>query len=110
MEIRRFAVGPIQTNCYLVFDEEKEAFIVDPGEISHVMLRLIKEQDLKPRYIILTHGHGDHTGGIDELKAQFPEIKLLACEAEKKLLSDSHMSYGKPGIAADVWVKDGETL
>jgi glyoxylase-like metal-dependent hydrolase (beta-lactamase superfamily II) len=110
MDIRRFLVTSLQTNCYVVSDDNGDAFIVDPGEMTHSMLKFIHELKLDPSYIILTHGHGDHTGGIEALKEEFPDIKTVACAKEKRLLYDRNMSFGQGGLSADIWVKDGDTM
>ena len=57
------------TNCYIVFDQEsKETMVVDPaGDVDRIieMIEILKG-NLK--YIFLTHCHGDHIGGVTELK------------------------------------------
>lgn len=57
MEIRRFVVGPLFTNAYLLVDGG-EAALIDPGGTSPE-LKLVLSQ-YKLRYILLTHGHFDH--------------------------------------------------
>lgn len=111
VQIIKYIAGAYRTNIYLVYSEEsKSAFIVDPGYENDKLLLDIKKRDLNPEYIILTHGHGDHTGGIEQLKEAFPEIKLIASKKEAGLLLDRDMSMGKGGIKADIWVTDGDLL
>ena len=67
MKIKTVKVGSLQTNCYIVSDEKsQEAVIIDPGDEAPKILPQIR--GLVVRYIILTHGHPDHFGAIDELK------------------------------------------
>ena len=57
------------TNCYIICDEKtKETMVIDPaGEVDKIIEVLdILESDLK--YIYITHCHGDHIGGVTELK------------------------------------------
>lgn len=69
MKIKRFEVGPLLVNCYLVYDEKtKDAFVVDPGDEPDLVLDSIKEEALHVKYIICTHGHFDHIGAVKELK------------------------------------------
>ena len=107
----RYVAGAYRTNVYLVYEEEsKAAFIVDPGYEFQKIYDDIKRLELDPQYIILTHGHGDHTGGIDLLKKTYPDIKLVASLKERKFLYNRDMSMGKGGIKADMEVSDGDEL
>ena len=112
MTIKRYtAHNMFATNAYLVWDEEsKKAFMVDPGSGFPEVAEFMEKEGLDLEYIMLTHAHGDHTGGINFLKEKFPGVKLLASRAERKLLYDRHASLGKGGYTADVEVRDGDTL
>lgn len=73
MIIKRFTVGWLSTNCYVVGCEEtKEAGVIDPGVESdreaEEILDFIKEKGLHIKYIINTHGHSDHTAGNTIMK------------------------------------------
>lgn len=68
MIIKRFAVGWLSTNCYVVGCEgTKEAVVIDPGlesdKQAQEILDFVKEKDLHIKYIVNTHGHSDHTAG-----------------------------------------------
>ena len=111
MRINRYVLGMIMTNTYLVWDEVNgKSFIVDPAVPSSAMLEFIKKEGLSLEYIILTHGHYDHTGGIDFFKEAFPECRLVAARAERNVLYDRKYSMGKGGLKADIEVRDGDTL
>lgn len=59
------------TNCYIVFDQNsKEIMVIDPaGDVKSIceMIDILKGN---VKYIYLTHCHGDHIGGVNELKAR----------------------------------------
>jgi glyoxylase-like metal-dependent hydrolase (beta-lactamase superfamily II) len=116
MEVFEYQTGPLRVNTYLVFDEKKEAFLVDPGSYLQQITNKIKEKDLELKYIILTHGHGDHIGGIKMFKQEFPDVKVIAHEAEKEVLNDAVLNNsavllgGEVTLDADQYVKDGETM
>lgn len=70
--IKRIIVGPLETNCYLLGDDRtKEAIIIDPGDEAGKILGAIKENNLKPKFILLTHSHPDHTGAVKFLEKTF---------------------------------------
>lgn len=61
MAIKSFVVGPLQTNTYLIIDDEsRRAAAVDPGMGSEPVLGYLERQGLTLDYIIDTHGHVDH--------------------------------------------------
>ncbi len=68
MIVKRFTVGWLSTNCYVVGCEEtREAAVIDPGMDSEreaePILDFIKQNSLHIKYIINTHGHPDHVAG-----------------------------------------------
>ena len=72
MEIKRFYTGPFQTNSFLVWNDNKEAYFFDcEGESLEKVFDFIKENGLDLKYIVLTHGHGDHICGLNKMKANF---------------------------------------
>lgn len=55
-------------NTYFFIDEKTgEGFIIDPGANAGELLEIIKANNWKIRAILLTHGHFDHTGAVQEL-------------------------------------------
>lgn len=71
MLIKTFTVGHLQTNCYIITDENTlECAVIDPGAESGRLLNYIEDNKLKTRYIFLTHGHNDHTMAVEELAAE----------------------------------------
>lgn len=68
MFIKSFTVGPVATNCYLVADETtKKGVIIDPGDQGERIAQFAKESGYDFEKILLTHGHWDHTNGLDGL-------------------------------------------
>lgn len=69
--------GPIGTNCYLIYGtKSKEAALIDPGWQVDTLIKHIKNNDLKLKYILVTHGHIDHFYYIPELRKLFPDAKV----------------------------------
>ena len=100
MKIEHYLSGPLQVNCYLVYDETKEAFIVDPGGYAPSLAASVEQKGLSIAYIVLTHGHGDHIGGVPRLQKEYPQAKLLACKKEEALLSDARQNLSLETVGA----------
>lgn len=109
-------LGSFATNCYTVANQDtREAIIIDPADRAGFLEDLYTNQKLKPVAILLTHGHADHIGAVQELKEHYPDIKLYAGAEEKKLLMDVRLNlsqaFGKPmTIEADGYLADGEEI
>jgi hydroxyacylglutathione hydrolase len=70
MVLKKFIVGPLETNCYIFGDEDsKEVVLIDPGADPALIKNYIKKDALKLKYIINTHGHGDHIGANSQFDA-----------------------------------------
>lgn len=109
MIIKCFVCSMYMSNCYVVHnDDSKECFIIDPGAPSKQLEDYLKKNELQPKYVIITHGHGDHTDGFPRLKELYPDIKLIACKKEAKLLYDRSLSMGRGGYVADIEVSDND--
>lgn len=69
MILRGVTVGPFATNCYVVGSEvSREGIIIDPGDESSHIMNVVGELELDIKIIVLTHGHSDHTGALNEIK------------------------------------------
>ena len=111
MLIKTLPVGHLETNCYIVTDENTlECAIIDPGDESGTILNYIEDHKLIPRAILLTHGHFDHTGGVAWLMREFPDsVKLYLNERDTEgPLGSSPYGYRPP--AGAVHVAEGDTV
>ena len=78
MKVSMMQVGPIGTNCYILEDGKKAA-VIDPGDEAD---RILAQLDVQVEYILLTHGHYDHTTAVPELHKALPEAKIYIHQAD----------------------------
>ena len=67
MTIHVLPVGMLQTNCYILGTEAKNAVVIDPGADAGTILGFLAREGLTLRHIVVTHGHFDHIGGVSAL-------------------------------------------
>ena len=117
MQVLGYPLTNMGTNCYLAYEEQTgDAVLFDPAGYSEEIAKFIRDSNLTLHYIVLTHGHGDHIGGVERFMQEFPDTKLVAGEKEHVLLQSANMNFsamiaGKPvELTPDVSVKDGDTI
>ncbi|MFQ5788354.1 MAG: MBL fold metallo-hydrolase, partial [Thermodesulfobacteriota bacterium] len=72
MIIRNVVVGPLDVNCYILGCEDtKVAAIIDPGDNTDEIIKVIDKEGLDPGFIINTHAHFDHIGGVRAIQEHF---------------------------------------
>ncbi len=116
MQIIRIPAGIYAANCYLVYDElTKEGIVIDPGGDADDIISKIEELGLKIKYIVLTHAHGDHIAGVEELKS-YTKAKVAIHKEDEPLIKDgtknlsSMMAMGTVEFAADILLEEGDKL
>ena len=119
MTVERFLTGEIQTNTYLVVnDEDKEALLIDPGsandELDKAVLGVLEQNRIV--YILLTHGHFDHIGGVAHYQKMTGAKVVCEVQDEEFVKNDAFNlstlfwcgNWEKFSI--DIALKDGDTL
>ena len=89
MKIQTFYHGLLDSNAYIVYDEDsKECMIVDLGVSSYIVSKFIKNLSLTVKYLVLTHGHYDHANYIGDYVKLYPNAKIICHKDEIMVLSD----------------------
>ena len=77
MKIDSIMVGPIMTNCYLLSDETAGVCaLIDPGDEAPRVLDMVARSGCQLQYILLTHGHFDHTTAVRPILEQYPDLPV----------------------------------
>lgn len=95
MLVEKVIVGETQTNCYILgCSKTKEAMIIDPGSEKDKIIEKINSLNLIPKYIILTHAHGDHIGAASDLKKYY-NIPICVHHMDLNMLSNADLNYSE---------------
>lgn len=115
LKVLKIVVGAYQTNCYILFDEDKRAVLIDPGADGNVILDAIGKYDLEVEYILLTHGHDDHYGALEDVNSELKAPVYISAEDEDMIENEgadiSKMLGMKNSPISDAkHIKDGDIL
>ena len=68
LKIHTLPLGAYQTNCYIVHDDAARSYaIIDPGYEARVILETVDHLGLTVDAVLLTHGHFDHVGAVEQI-------------------------------------------
>ena len=110
-----YALGPIQTNCYVVRTARgaAEAAVIDPGGDAAALRLELAGMNARCAAILITHGHFDHLGGVADL-AEGTGAAVWMPEGERALLEryPDFAPAGAPGrpYTPDHLLEGGETV
>lgn len=94
IKIKTLTLGPMANNTYIVSSTGRECIIVDPGwEICEIE-NFLKNNDLKPSFVLLTHGHFDHCKDLNLLLTHF-DLWVFIHKADAFMLENIDKKYIK---------------
>lgn len=115
VKVSTVTVGPIQTNCYIVYTGKNQGIIIDPGFEAGRIKDRVKALNVVPEAVLLTHGHFDHISAAEEMRSTYG-VKIYASVLEKETLQDINMNLtyeatGNPvSLHGDEFLNDGEEI
>jgi glyoxylase-like metal-dependent hydrolase (beta-lactamase superfamily II) len=115
----QFTFNPFQENTYLLYNENKECIIIDPGcfdsDEEQQLVRHLQTNGLKPTKIVNTHCHLDHVFGVNFIQSAF-KIPFYTHPLEELVLAaapEIGKRYGvpcQPLLEKPLWISEKETL
>lgn len=110
LTIDTLTLGPVQTNCYIVAHEDGKCLIIDPGAESGKIKALLEKNNWEPLAVLLTHGHFDHIGAVDEVRDAY-DVPVYVSELEKDWLGKPGLNgSGKYPVIPDMRIGDADLL
>jgi glyoxylase-like metal-dependent hydrolase (beta-lactamase superfamily II) len=109
MLVKTLPVGQLETNCYIVMNENTlECVVIDPGDEANTILDYLEDRKLKCVAILLTHGHFDHVGAVDAVAEETGATVYMHELDDAKNSRQYMMRYYLP--ESGKYLKDGEVL
>ena len=109
MLIKTIPVGQLETNCYVVTNEDTlQCVVIDPGDESNTILDYMESNRLKCEAVMLTHGHFDHTGAVDAVIEETGATVYMNSRDDNRVTHSHQLNYVLPenGINYD----DGDLI
>jgi glyoxylase-like metal-dependent hydrolase (beta-lactamase superfamily II) len=115
--VERLVVGDFASCAYIVAKgDDSECIIIDPGFEGEALLKIIEKHNLRPKFIINTHGHSDHIGANSFLKRHFPDLTICIHQKDAPMLKSSlrnlSLFFGRRvrSPKADRILQEGDTV
>ncbi len=114
--VETLVVGPIEENCYVLRDDDTDAgIIIDPGDNGQEILAYVRDNGIKVKLIVNTHGHWDHIGAVDFLRDELAvglaihadDASMLTATREEMAAYSVFAGGKRP---AEILLKDGDTI
>ncbi len=116
MFLERVPAGVYAVNCYILGDDKTgKAAVIDPGGDVDKIIEVLEINNFELEYILLTHGHGDHIGGVKELREKTGAHVYIHKE-DGYMLKDFNANQSvlisgiKVELDADEFLEDGDVL
>ena len=113
LHIHIFQFNPFSENTYVLFNDQKNGVIIDPGnwneKENEILENFIKEKEISIKNILLTHAHIDHVLGLQWAFDTY-KVAIKMHEEEKDVLDRNPMSARNYGFDFKPFVGDIELL
>ncbi|MFP7493641.1 MBL fold metallo-hydrolase [Terribacillus saccharophilus] len=106
LKIHTLGLGPMGTNCYIV-ESKNDCLIIDPGGDSVKLIEWIKQKEVRPQAILLTHAHFDHIGAVDDARDIY-HIPVYLHEEEADWLGDPGKNGSKMFPVKQLTVREAD--
>jgi len=107
MKVKLLQVGPLGTNCYLLVDETtNKAAVVDPGGDAERIQAALEQMGVELEYILLTHGHYDHTTAVNAVHEQTGATVCIHAADANADMENAPYRFSPP--AGTVYYKEGD--
>ena len=109
LNIKVVPAGIYDANCYILVDNEtKDCAIIDIGGDSQKIESAIENMHGNPKYILLTHGHFDHVGGVEEISSKY-NIPFYISKTDEEYMEKDNSVFGTLPKASG-YLKEGDII
>ena len=82
------------TNCYLLYNENRNGILIDPGYDENKIIEYVNKFNVKVEYIVITHAHGDHMGALEAVQ-KYTNSKIIVHKNDYNALLSKEENYNE---------------
>ncbi|MBC2581140.1 MBL fold metallo-hydrolase [Clostridium sp. DJ247] len=110
MKLKTIPAGIYSANCYIIMDDEtKDTAVIDPGGDAEDLIRAIKDTGAQVKFILLTHGHIDHTDAAVQIKEEF-NVPIYISQEDYNICEKGEYIFGNISGNIDKYIKEHDTF
>lgn len=116
LNLQIIPVGVFQQNCSVIWDDQKNAAIIDAGDNAESIIKFVEDQQLNVQKLLITHAHLDHIMAVEKVAKHFGVEVYGSQLADKPLfenLPEICSNYGLPSSPAflpDHWLEESDMV
>lgn len=110
MKIQKFQLGRLSSNSYICYENDKAIVFDIGGEDIEKIVDFLKQKQIEPQYLVLTHGHIDHIEGLNKFIEYYPDIQIYIGEEDYDFLYNSVLNLSAYFGDVDFVFKGSENL
>lgn len=116
MNLRTLSLGELDTNCYIVWDDHRQAMVIDPADDADAILSVVRSENLSVAAVVLTHVHFDHLLAAEQVCAATSAPLCVGRGDEDALtdpvrnLSGVFQMCAPVRLTADTLLKEGDIV
>lgn len=99
VQYQRIVTNLLEENTYIVYNENDDCIIIDPGFGFDLIDTFIQSKNLSPLAILATHAHFDHLASAADLVDKY-SIPLYVCDKDELVVENFHRAAGYWGVEA----------
>lgn len=109
LNLKTVPAGVYEANCYILVDEEtKDCAIIDAGGDAGKISAAVESMQGNPKYLLLTHGHFDHVGGVKEICSKY-DIPFYISKTDEEYMEKDNSVFGTLPKASG-YLKEGDVV
>lgn len=119
MKIDKFVMGAYANNVFVLRSDERKSnkcIVIDTALENADLMAFLKQEELEPVALLITHGHADHLAGVRGLKTKYPDMKICIHGADAHMLTDAQANLSAvadmviTAPEADIALADGAII